>query len=273
MQRQITSLTLHLFVPADRPDRFAKAVAAIPDAIIIDLEDAVAPDSKPAARIGLEDGVATISAHMPVMLRINAAGTKWHDADLAVARKLPLKAILLPKAETPDDLRHVADLCGCPTIALIETALGLHRAVEIAEACARLAFGSIDFAADLAMAHTRQSLLSARSSLVMAARLAEQPPPIDGVTTAINDAGLIADDCAHAVELGFSGKLLIHPGQIAPARNGFAPSQSELEWAARILAARTDGAAMRVDGAMVDAPVIRRAEHILARRATPAQKE
>ena len=272
MPSEIASLTLPLFVPGDRADRFAKAAAAGPDAVIVDLEDAVAPEAKQSAREALAEGLSTMPAGMPILLRINAAGTEWHGADLAAAARLPLEAVLLPKAESADDLRRVADRCGCPVVALVETAAGLHRAVEIAGASARIAFGSIDFAADLAMGHTRQSLLTARSALVMAARLAGQPAPIDGVTTVIHDAELIAGDCAHAVELGFSGKLLIHPAQILPARRGFAPRQAEIDWAERVLAATADGAAMRIDGAMVDAPVIRRAEQIMARRPAPAER-
>ncbi|MGB3811614.1 MAG: CoA ester lyase [Shinella sp.] len=272
MPREIASLTLPLFVPGDRADRFAKAAAAGPDAVIIDLEDAVAPDAKQTAREMLAESLPFIPADMPVLLRVNATGTQWHEADMAAAARLQLAAVLLPKAESADELHRVADRCGYPVIALIETAVGLHRAVESAGACARIAFGSIDFAADLSMAHTRQSLLAARSALVLAARLAGQPAPIDGVTTAIHDAGLIADDSAHAVELGFAGKLLIHPAQIAPARRGFAPSPAEIDWAARVLAAAAGGAATRVDGAMVDAPVIRRAEQIMARRPTRVER-
>lgn len=272
MHREIANMTLPLFVPADRADRFAKAASAGPDAVIIDLEDAVAPQVRERAREQLPEGLSFVPPDMPVLLRINAAGTEWHEADIATAAHLRLTAVLLPKAESADELRRVEDHCGCPVIALVETAIGLHRAVEIAEASVRIAFGSIDFAADLAMAHTRQSLLAARSALVIAARLAGQPAPIDGVTTAIHDADLIADDCAHAVELGFSGKLLIHPAQIIPARRGFCPPEAELNWAAGILAAAAGGAAMRVDGAMVDAPVIRRAEQIMARHLAQAQR-
>ena len=232
MHREIANMTLPLFVPADRADRFAKAASAGPDAVIIDLEDAVAPQVRERAREQLPEGLSFVPPDMPVLLRINAAGTEWHEADIATAAHLRLTAVLLPKAESADELRRVEDHCGCPVIALVETAIGLHRAVEIAEASVRIAFGSIDFAADLAMAHTRQSLLAARSALVIAARLAGQPAPIDGVTTAIHDADLIADDCAHAVELGFSGKLLIHPAQIIPARRCFTTPISQSRKAA-----------------------------------------
>lgn len=271
MQREIANVTLPLFVPGDRADRFSKAAAAGPDAVIIDLEDAVAPHAKHDAREKLAEGLSALPGKMPILLRVNAVGTEWHEADIAAAASLNLTAVVLPKAESADHLKRVADRCGHPVIALVETAAGLHHAVEIAAASARIAFGSIDFAADLAMAHTRQSLLAARSALVMAARLAGQPAPLDGVTTAIHDADMIAADCAHAVELGLSGKLLIHPAQIAPARLGFAPSKSEVDWASRVLAAAAGGAAIRVDGAMVDAPVIRWAEQIMARRPAEAR--
>jgi citrate lyase subunit beta/citryl-CoA lyase len=261
MPGEIASLTLPLFVPADRPERFLKAAAAGADAVIVDLEDAVAPEAKAASRDLLVEGLAAMPRAMPVLLRINGTDTEWHEADIEAARRLPLAAVMVPKAEEPGDLHRVADRCGCPVIALIESAAGLHRAVGIAGASERIAFGSIDFAADLAMA---------RSTLVMAARIAGKAAPLDGVTTAIQDAGLIAEDCTHAVELGFSGKLLIHPAQITPARRGFAPSQEELGWAKRVLAAQAGGAAVRVDGAMVDAPVVQRARQIMARHAMPA---
>jgi citrate lyase subunit beta/citryl-CoA lyase len=272
MHNVVEKMTLPLFVPGDRTDRFAKAAAAEPDAVIIDLEDAVAPAAKAQARTSLAEGLSQMPRDMPLVLRINAVGTPWHDEDTAVAKDLWPAAVILPKAESAEELQSVADRCGHPVIALVETALGLHRATEIAKASARLAFGSIDFASDLGMGHTRQSLLAARSALVMAARLADKPAPIDGVTTAIRDPDLIADDCAHAVELGFSGKLLIHPAQIEPARRGFRPSEEELAWATKILSAATGGAAANVDGAMVDAPVIRRAEQIMARHQAQAKR-
>lgn len=274
MQSEFGKATLSLFVPGDRADRFAKAVSAGPDTVIIDLEDAVAANAKEQARENLADGLSALPVDTRIVLRVNAIGTAWHKLDVAAAARLRLMAVMLPKAESADDLNRVADRCGFPVIALVETAIGLHRATEIAAASSRIAFGSIDFAADLNMAHTRQSLLVARSTLVIAARLAGQPAPIDGVTTAIHDANLISDDCAHAVELGFSGKLLIHPAQIAPARLGFAPSEAELAWAAQILAAAAAGdAATQIGGAMVDPPVIHRARQIMARhRAEPGRK-
>ncbi|WP_138934812.1 HpcH/HpaI aldolase/citrate lyase family protein [Roseovarius arcticus] len=261
-------MILPLFVPADRPDRVAKAASAGADAIIVDLEDAVAPDARKAARAGLAEALASIEC--PIVLRINAAGTQWHKADLAAAATLPLTAFMLAKAEDGEACAHVARAVGVPVIALVETARGIANLNSIAGASARLAFGSIDYAADLGMGHTRASLAAARSALVLAARLAGQPAPLDGVTTAIRDAAMIEDDCRHAVEMGMGGKLIIHPAQLKAARRGFAPSQDELDWAARVLKAAEGGAAVQMDGAMIDAPVIARAKALLARAESDA---
>lgn len=256
-----------LFVPATRTDRFAKAVAAGADAVIIDLEDAVGHAEKAAARAALASALPPAGT---VLLRINGAGTPWHEDDLEMARGLPLAGVVLPKAETRADVERVGARLGGTSaiIPIIESARGLAeaRAIAAAPRVARLAFGSIDFAADLGCAHTRQALLSARCELVLAARLAGLDGPIDGVTARVDDAGLAQDDAIHAAELGFAGKLCIHPSQIVPVMRGFAPTAAELAWAGRILDALADGGSVvTVDGAMVDAPVRLRAERILAR--------
>lgn len=268
----IGRITLPLFVPGDRPERFAKAVAAGADAVIIDLEDAVAPTAKEAARAGLAEALAPLLRPARILVRVNAGGTPWHAADLAACAGIAgLAGIVLPKAETAGECARVTDATGLPVIALIESARGLANAGEVTGASTRLAFGSIDFAADLGMAHEREVLRPARFALAMAARLAGQAGPIDGVTTALRDEEAIIGDCRHAVDMGFAGKLIIHPAQIAPARRGFAPSEAECEWAQRVLAAVEGGAAaVAVDGAMVDAPVIARARQILARAGSAA---
>lgn len=260
------SASLFLFVPADRPERFAKAATAGADAIIIDLEDAVAPAAKDDARSGLAAGLGGLSSTLPVFVRINGIGTPWHEADLALAATLPVTGLVVPKAECAKDLRDIRALTGEALIALVETAAGLFAAEEIAGACDRLAFGSVDFAADLGCAHIRDALLLARNRLVLAARLADAPQPIDGVTLSIKDEGAVEDDARYAAALGFGGKLLIHPAQVAPARRGLAPSPEDIAWAERIVAGSADGAARAVDGIMVDAPVLARAHHILQRR-------
>jgi len=253
-----------LFVPANRPERFAKAAGSGADAIIIDLEDAVAPAEKAAARAAFAGAV--LPAGMAVFLRINPINTAFHEDDLAAARTKNLAGVMLPKAESPAEIRRIAETLGAvPIIALIETARGIAAAREIAQTqgVARLAFGSIDFCADIGAAHTRDALLAARAEIVLAARLAGLEAPLDGVTTAIDDAALVEDDARHASSLGFGGKLCIHPRQIAPALRGFAPTAEDIAWAERILAAGPGAAA--IDGAMVDAPVQARARQILRR--------
>ena len=253
-----------LFVPGHRPDRFAKAAAAGADAVIIDLEDAVPPEEKAAARA---HAVAAV-LEGPVFIRINPVGTPWHGDDLRALEAAAHRpaGIILPKAESTVSLEAVRHMLGAvPIIALVESARGLAAARELAaDGASALAFGSMDFAADLGCAHTRQALLAARCELVLASRLAGLPAPIDGVTAEVQDEALAEDDARHAVELGFGGKLLVHPRQIAPARRGFAPPAAEVEWARKVMAAG-GGGAVAVDGMMIDAPVRHRAERILAR--------
>jgi citrate lyase subunit beta / citryl-CoA lyase len=264
MTSRLAPFTLPLFVPGDRPKRLIKAAAAGPDAIIVDLEDSVAAENKAGAREGLSGALAEANLEgLPVLLRVNATDSEWAAGDLAAASKLPLAAIILPKAETAKDILAASRASGLPVIALVESARGLKNIFEIAEVADRVAFGSIDFAADLNIGHTREALLFARAQIVLASRCARKPAPIDGVTTEIKDGAVIASDSRYAMEQGFGGKLLIHPAQIAPARQGFIPTQAEINWAGRVLEAAASGAAaIKVDGAMVDAPVIIKARQI-----------
>ncbi len=255
-----------LFVPGDRPERYAKAAASGADAIIIDLEDAVSPDNKIAAREALARSGALPSG-IDIYVRVNAVGTPWHAEDIAAMAKLPVAGIVVAKSESPPAIEQASkDAQGKPIIALLESALGLAMARQIA-ACGcvpRLAFGSIDYCADLGAAHLRETLLSARSEIVLASRLAALAPPLDGVTPSLDDAALLEDDARYAMNLGFGGKLCIHPRQIVPVRQGFAPTAEELAWAEAIVATEGQGA-VRVEGAMVDAPVRARARQILQR--------
>ncbi len=266
-------LTLPLFVPADRPEWYGKAFASGADAVIIDLEDAVAPESKDRARDLLEAAWGTlVSAACPALVRVNPEGSPFHAADLAAVRALRLAGVVVPKTEADDTVRRVADKTGLPVLALIESARGLAAARDIAAAGARLIFGSIDFAADVGCAHSRQALLFARFAVVLASRLAGASAPIDGVTTAFKDLDLVRDDAAYAASLGFGGKLLIHPAQIKPAAAGLLPGQAETAWASRVLAIVGNGGAAALDGMMIDAPVRMRAEQIL-RRAQKGRQE
>jgi citrate lyase subunit beta/citryl-CoA lyase len=259
-----------LFVPSDRPERYGKAASSGADAIIIDLEDAVALDAKTAARIALCRPCA-VPEGVDIVVRVNACGTPWFGDDLgAIANLPPVAGMVLPKTETLEDVAAVSmRIPGMAVIALIETALGLAAIREIgrADGVIRLAFGSIDFCSDIGMSHQRDALLMARSEIVLASRLGALPPPIDSVTTVIDDAMQIEDDARYAQVLGFGSKLCIHPRQIAPAQRGFASSAAESVRARRMLAASVEGA-VSVEGTMVDAPVRARARQILAREPT-----
>lgn len=249
-----------MFVPANRPEQYVKAATSGADAVILDLEDAVSPDAKDEARTQIYSDFTDL----PLILRINAAGTPWHKNDVSIARSIGLSAVMLPKAEDPECVQDVADALDLPVVALIETAAGLSCAKEIAAlpGVIRLAFGSIDFCADLGCMHLRDVLLPARLKLVLASRIAGIAAPIDGVTTQLDDPKIVTADTRHARSLGMTGKLCIHPKQVIEVCRGFTPTAKEREWAHRVLASG-DGA-VAVDGAMVDRPVRLRARVILA---------
>ena len=255
-----------LFVPASRPERIPKALATGADAVVVDLEDAVPPGEKDAARAGL---AAVLDRTRPVLLRVNGADTEWFAADLEVLAHPGIAGALLPKAEDPDDAAVVARACrGKPVLPLIESALGFDRRRELAMAAGveRLVFGHIDFQADMNLRATEDELLPFRLELVLASRLADIAPPIDGVTVAFDDEAQLRADARRARRLGFGGKLCIHPRQVGVVNACFAPSPEEVAWAQRVVEAdgAARGAAVAVDGRMVDRPVVLRARAVLA---------
>lgn len=263
-RRRLREARTFLFVPGSRPERFDKAAAAGADVVVIDLEDAVAHKDKVAARGAAADWLGRGES---AVVRINASDTAWHSADIAMAHDLAAP-VMLAKARGIAEVDAVAKRTGADVIPLIETSSGVLAAAEIAghPGVARMAFGSIDLAAELGVdPENRATLLFARSTLVLASAAAGIAPPIDGVTTALGDPSVLADDVAYAARIGLSAKLCIHPRQVRTAHRCFAPSAAEIEWAQRILdSVRTDGAAVAIDGHMVDAPVVARAERILA---------
>ena len=259
----------YLFVPAERPDRFAKALASDADAVICDLEDAVAPAAKPAARQMLADWLAGADRALrkPFVVRINSVDSAWFEDDLAVCLAPAVQKVMLPKAERANDIARVAAATGKPVLALVETAAGMDelRAVARAPGIERIAFGSIDFQLDLGLTGDGDALLVFRSQLVLASRVAGLAPPIDGVSVAISDAAAVSADARRARSLGFGAKLCIHPSQVQAVNDAFSPGAEELAWARRVVDAMRDagGAAVAVDGKMVDRPVRLRAEALL----------
>lgn len=254
-----------LFVPATRPDRIAKAARSSADAIIVDLEDAVPALEKDHARSGLAGFVA--NQPVPVFVRVNAVGTQWFDSDIAFVKGNDVAGVMLPKTQSAADIAAVGlDL---PVIGLIESAIGVTSLSDICTASnlKQLAFGSIDYALDLGCTEDRDALLLARLSIVTQSRAHDLAAPLDGVTGSISDADLIASDTQYAVQLGFGGKLAIHPKQLGVIRMAMSPSEKEVEWAQAVSAAieTSGGAAVLLDGLMIDAPVFAKAQQVLKR--------
>lgn len=256
------------FVPATRMDRVAKAWQAGADALIVDLEDAVAAADKPSARAALAQFLN--QTEQAVWVRCNAVGTPWHAEDLAALRsgtgkaKAGLAGIVLPKTESCADVAGLG--ISTPVLALIESARGIAQLADITgnKAVTRLAIGTVDLALDLGCIDSWETLLLARSQLVLHSRLANLPAPVDGVTVTIGVPADTGRDARRARELGFGAKLCIHPSQIAPVHQGFAPTAAQIAWAQKLVALAGDGAAIKIDGQMIDKPVIDRARALLA---------
>ena len=260
-----------LFVPASRPERIPKALASGADAVIVDLEDAVEPAAKPAARQAL---VEFLDAHPEarVWVRVNDATTPWHEDDLAALRGKPgVAIIMLPKAETAAQVAHAGQ--GKPVVPIIETARGLVQVAEVASAPGvdRLAFGSLDYGVDLAFTPGTEAvealLDQARGLVLLHSRAAGLAAPLDGVYPDINDIAGLRTAAERACHMGFSGALCIHPSQVETIIAAFMPAPADIDWSQRVLAAqRENGAgAFRFEGRMVDAPVLARARQVLAR--------
>lgn len=255
-----------LFVPGNRPERFDKACAAGADAVILDLEDAVAAPGKDAAREAVRQWLRQGGR---AWLRLNGSDTPWHGDDLALLDLPGVLGVLLPKAERAQELQALAARVrpGTPLVPLVETGTGLWNARELAAVpgVQRLAFGSVDFQLDLGIQGDADELLHARSRLVLASRVAGVQAPIDGVTVAIDDEATLRADVERARRLGFGGKLCIHPRQVPAVQAGFRPPAADLEWARKVIeaAAAAGDDAVRLDGKLVDKPIIDRARALL----------
>jgi citrate lyase subunit beta/citryl-CoA lyase len=290
-----------LFVPGDRPDRYARAAASGAHAVILDLEDAVAPAAKAQARA---DVAAWLAQGGQGIVRINAADTEWYQEDVRALHGLqgqqeqlgqqglqgqqgqqgqqeqqgqhglqalqgaPGAAVMLPKADAATVAQTVQALPGRPIIALLETVRGymdLHKMARL-PGVARIAFGSVDFAVDSGIADEGDAMTAIRTEIVLACRHAGLAAPIDGVSLEFNDPEQMQADARRARQLGFGGKLCIHPRQVGAVNAAFLPTADEQDWARRVLAAfdASHGAATALDGKMIDKPVVERARRIAA---------
>lgn len=255
----------YLFVPANRPERFAKAHACGADVVILDLEDAVSTDDKDRARHLLVDYLATGGSGM---VRINATQTQWFEDDIRVCRKDGVRGVILPKAESAADIALVVKHLPpeVKVLPLIETAKGMANVSEIAAApgVERLVFGTVDFRTELGIEGDDQELLFFRSMLVLASRVAGIASPVDGVTVSISDVDELHRASERGRRLGFGAKLCIHPAQVSGVNGAYRATETQLAWAKKVVEqAKTSPGAFQLDGEMVDAPVIARAVDLL----------
>lgn len=274
-----------LFAPGNHPRRVEKALSLDADAVILDLEDACPIAEKVATR-----EVVVAACQKPraglAYIRVNATTTEWGYGDLVVVVRAGVDGIVLPKAETVDEVRAVDWVVsnlererGLPAGAIdimpiIETAKGLTNLRAIAAAGTRIkrvAFGAGDFTLDLAMAWTRDEaeLLPARSECVLASRAADLEAPVDTVWADLKDAEGFRASAMHVKALGFQGKLCIHPDQVTVTNELFAPSEAEVAWSRKAVAAfaeaeKTGSASIQLDGKFIDYPIVHRAARVVA---------
>ena len=260
-----------LFVPANRTDRYAKALASGADMIVIDLEDAIAHDAKDRARMLLDAAWGDFAHEDRIIIRINGLDSVELADDAALCASLGPAGVMVPKAENAESLEALyARLGEIPLVPLIESAVGLYNidAIARSEGTLRLAFGHVDFQADLGMVPgpDQAELAPARFQLVAASRAAGIAAPIDGITLETGKSNEIVTATRRGIRFGFTGKLCIHPDQIEPVHAAFAPSADDEAWARRVVEAAeaSKGGAVKVDGRMVDRAVILVAERVLA---------
>jgi citrate lyase subunit beta/citryl-CoA lyase len=267
-----------LFCPADRPERYQKA-AARADAVILDLEDAVAPADKQRARGAILAQLGTTGVEPELepsctIVRVNPVGTEDFEKDLHCLAHTPYRTVMLAKAESAEQLKALE---GYQVIALCETALGVLNAPAIAAApnVVGLMWGAEDLLATLGGTSSRKDdgayravALHARSAVLLAAR-AYGTDAVDAVNTNSPDLDGLAAEAADAVASGFSSKACIHPSQAAVVRKAYAPSEDEVAAAVALLdaAASAGSGVFQYQGKMIDGPILKHAQEIVRRAA------
>lgn len=270
-----------LFCPADRPERYAKALDRA-DAVILDLEDAVAPENRDGAREALRAAAAELDPGRYIV-RLNAVDTEDFEADAAAARAMGASVVMLAKTESAGDVARAAEASGASVLALVETPLGVVAAAEIAgeERCAGMMWGAEDLVAAMGGATSRfqagEAALGrtvggyrdvprhARSAVALAAA-AHGRFAVDSVHLDIGDTDGLRAEAVDAVALGYAATACIHPSQVAAIREAYAPAAEEVAWARKVLeAAAAHGGVFALDGRMVDGPVIAQARATVRR--------
>ena len=260
-----------LFVPATRIDRVAKAFASGAGAVIVDLEDAVAPEDKADARKALQQ-YHNSTGYQPIWVRINKAGSEEFFKDIVLCQKMPnLAGVLLAKAEQGSDIESVHQLTNFSVIALIENAIGLYQLDSMAKAVGLAAFsyGFLDLCNDLRVqVGTPAADVIAnqiRYQFILTSKVHQLSPPIDTVYPDFNDEIGLSARVSLWSQMGMSGMLCIHPKQVAVVQRALKPTESELSFAQRVVEEyeRSGQAVFEIDGQMVDAPVIERSLQLL----------
>jgi citrate lyase subunit beta/citryl-CoA lyase len=282
------ALRSFLFAPGNHARRVEKALTLPADAVILDLEDAVAISEKSATR-ELVVAVFGQPRHGRLYVRVNAYTTEWCHGDIVAIARAGLDGIILPKVETANQLQSIDWLLanlererglpigGIDLVPIIETASGMSNIGAIAGSGSRtkrLAFGAGDYTLDLGMVWSRDEaeLLPARSAVVMASRAAGIEPPLDTVWADLRDAEGFARSAELGAALGFQGKMCIHPDQISVTNTAFSPSPQQFNWALRVVAAFEEAeanglASIQLDGQFIDYPIVQRARQVVARGA------
>lgn len=274
-----------LFCPADRPERYGKA-AERADVVIVDLEDAVAPDKRPGAREALR---ASSLDPERTIVRVNPAGSEDHAADLDALAGTGYRCVMLAKTESAAQVTDLYSVTGAAVLALVETPLGVVRAAEIASApgCAGMMWGAEDLIAAMTGSTSRFAEgetsgprvageyrdvpRQARAQVALAAA-AFGRWAVDSVHLDITDEAGQRAEALDAVAQGFVATACIHPSQVGTVRSAYAPDDDEVAWARRVLdAAETNQGVFQLDGRMIDGPVFRQAESTLRRAAASAE--
>ena len=253
-----------LFLPASNPRAIAKARQSAADLVVLDLEDAVKPADKGTAREAAVEAVAE-AWPMPVAIRANGVGTEWHSLDLDAIARSKADFAVLPRAISGHLVKGVRDAVGRPVMAMVETAAGVLAAADIASESAALIAGTNDLRADLrlSLGGGRESISAALQLILLAARAAGVPA-FDGVFNGLDDEAGLRAEADNGRSLGFDGKSLIHPNQIAACHAAFAPSDAEVAEAKALIEAY-GGGAERYKDAMIERMHVAAAQRVLER--------
>jgi citrate lyase subunit beta/citryl-CoA lyase len=252
-----------LFLPASRERAITRARESGADLIFLDLEDAVAPADKAIARAAAVAAAGEPWA-APVAIRVNGFGSEWQDADVLAVAASRADLVIVPRVESAEQVAEIKARAGKPVAAMVETPRGVLAAASIAGEAAALIAGTNDLSATLRLpaGAGRAPLQTALQTIVLAARAAGRPC-FDGVFNKLDDLAGFEAEAAEGRRLGFDGKTLIHPDQIAPCKAAFAPTSQELARAERLIAA-VSGGAQRFEGEMIERMHVEAAERLLA---------